>query len=71
VTPLRTEPIAILGGGVITPIGADLDSFWAGLLAGGDGISTIERFAVDDLKVGRGGEIKRLPPRPEIGRAHV
>jgi 3-oxoacyl-[acyl-carrier-protein] synthase II len=27
-----------------------------------DGISTIERFAVDDLRVGRGGEIKALRP---------
>jgi len=58
---VRTEPVAILGAGVVTPIGADLDSFWSALLAGADGISTIERFRVDDLKVPRGGEIKTLP----------
>jgi 3-oxoacyl-(acyl-carrier-protein) synthase len=50
-----------VGAGVVTPIGGDLDSFWSGLLTGVDGITTIERFRVDDLKVPRGGEIKKLP----------
>ena len=45
-----------------TPVGLDLDAFWSGLLAGTDGISAIERFATADLRVGRGGEIKKLPP---------
>jgi 3-oxoacyl-[acyl-carrier-protein] synthase II len=45
---------------VVTPIGADLDQFWSGLVTGSDGISTIERFPVGDLRVGRGGEIKKL-----------
>ncbi|HEV8614889.1 MAG TPA: beta-ketoacyl-[acyl-carrier-protein] synthase family protein [Methylomirabilota bacterium] len=57
---LRAEPVSVLAAGVITPIGADLDAFWAGLIGGADGISTIERFRVDDLRVGRGGEIKKL-----------
>jgi 3-oxoacyl-[acyl-carrier-protein] synthase II len=52
-----------VAAGVVTPIGGDLESFWSGLLTGVDGISTIERFRVDDLKVGRGGEIKKLPER--------
>jgi 3-oxoacyl-(acyl-carrier-protein) synthase len=59
--PLRTEPVAILTAGVVTPIGLDLDAFWSGLLAGNEGLSAIERFPVADLKVGRGGEIKKLP----------
>jgi 3-oxoacyl-(acyl-carrier-protein) synthase len=58
---MRAEPVAIVAAGVVTPIGADLDAFWSGLLEGRDGISTIERFRVDDLRVGRGGEIKQLP----------
>jgi 3-oxoacyl-[acyl-carrier-protein] synthase II len=57
---LRAEPVAIVAAGVVTPIGADLDSFWSALVAGRDGISTIERFRVDDLRVPRGGEIKRV-----------
>ena len=56
----RVDPVAIVAAGVVTPIGPDLDSFWSGLVEGRDGISTIERFRVDDLRVGRGGEIKRL-----------
>lgn len=46
---------------MVTPIGADLDTFWSALESGQDGITRIERFAVDDLRVGRGGEIKKLP----------
>jgi len=66
--PLRPEPVAILAAGVVTPIGDDLDAFWSGLLTGANGISTIERFAVSDLRVGRGGEIKKLPSGDERGR---
>src|SRR6266851_2166782 len=58
---MRVDPVAIVAGGVVTPIGADLDTFWAGLVDGRDGISTIERFRVDDLRVGRAGEIKHVP----------
>jgi 3-oxoacyl-(acyl-carrier-protein) synthase len=52
----------VVAAGVATPMGLDLDSFWSGLLAGSDGLSAIERFPVSDLRVGRGGEIKKLPP---------
>ncbi len=58
---------------MITPIGHDLDAFWSGLVTGADGISNIERFPVGDLRVGRGGEIKKLRTpaglRPDGGRA--
>ncbi len=56
----RPERVAIVAAGVCTPIGQDLDAFWSGLLTGADGISGIERFPVTDLRVGRGGEIKKL-----------
>ena len=58
---MRVDPVAIVAAGVVTPIGADLDAFWSGLVDGRDGISTIERFRVDDLRVGRAGEIKEIP----------
>jgi 3-oxoacyl-(acyl-carrier-protein) synthase len=58
---LRPEPIAIVAAGVVTPVGLDLDAFWSGLLAGAHGLSAIERFTTADLRVGRGGEIKKLP----------
>src|SRR5262249_59172039 len=56
----RAERIAVTAAGVVTPIGQDLDTFWSALLTGADGISTIERFPVGDLRVGQGGEIKKL-----------
>ena len=62
---MRAEPVAIVAAGAVTPVGMDVDSFWSGLLTGADGISTIERFRVDDLKIPRGGEIKKLPDRTE------
>src|SRR6266446_4220460 len=65
---VRPEPVAILAAGVVTPIGGDLDAFWTGLLTGASGISTIERFPVGDLRVQRGGEIKKLPSGGESAR---
>ena len=56
----RTSAVAVVAAGVATPLGLDLDSFWSALCTGVDGISAIERFRVDDLRVGRGGEIKKL-----------
>jgi 3-oxoacyl-(acyl-carrier-protein) synthase len=53
-------PIAVTGAGVVTPIGQDLDGFWASLVTGVSGITDIERFPVADLRVARGGEIKKL-----------
>jgi len=54
------ERITITAAGVVTPIGLDLDAFWSGLVTGASGISRIERFPVDDLRVQRGGEIKKV-----------
>ncbi len=60
---------------MVTPIGHDLDAFWSGLVTGANGISTIERFPVADLRVPRGGEIKKLRApegaRPEGCRASL
>jgi 3-oxoacyl-[acyl-carrier-protein] synthase II len=60
-TRVRAAPrIAIAAAGVATPIGQDVEAFWSSLLTGASGISQIERFPVADLRVGRGGEIKKL-----------
>jgi 3-oxoacyl-[acyl-carrier-protein] synthase II len=56
----RAERIAIAAAGVVTPIGQDVEAFWSSLLTGASGITPIERFPVGDLRVGRGGEIKKL-----------
>jgi len=68
----RVSPIAITGAGVVAAVGRDLDGFWAGLVTGASGISEIERFPVGDLRVTRGGEVKKLRaeiPRPSPGGA--
>jgi 3-oxoacyl-[acyl-carrier-protein] synthase II len=67
-TRLRAEPVSLVAAGAVTPFGADVDAFWSGLVTGSDGISAIERFPVDDLRVGRGGEIKKLRPLPAARR---
>ena len=54
------ERIAIVAAGVVTPIGQDLDAYWSALVTGVSGISRIERFPVGDLRVARGGEIKKI-----------
>lgn len=56
----RNERIAITGIGVVSPIGQGVEAYWSSLQAGVCGISPITRFPVDDLRVGRGGEIKAL-----------
>jgi 3-oxoacyl-[acyl-carrier-protein] synthase II len=60
VSPRAAEPVAVTGAGVVSPIGQDLDAFWAGLVTGVSGIAEIERFPVADLRVTRGGEVKKL-----------
>jgi len=69
------RPVAITGAGVVTAIGQDLDSFWAGLVTGVSGISEIEGFPVSDLRVTRGGEIKKLrrdvPVAPSVGHGRA
>jgi 3-oxoacyl-[acyl-carrier-protein] synthase II len=61
-------PIAVVAAGVATPVGLDLETFWSGLVTGVDGTSRIERFDVADLRVGRGGEIKKLAPLAHASR---
>jgi len=60
VADVLRAPVAVVAAGVATPLGLDLETFWSGLVTGVDGIGPIERFAVADLRVGRGGEIKKL-----------
>jgi 3-oxoacyl-[acyl-carrier-protein] synthase II len=52
--------IAITGMGVVSPIGPGVEAYWAGLLGGVSGITSIEHFPTHDMRVGRGGEVKKL-----------
>jgi 3-oxoacyl-[acyl-carrier-protein] synthase II len=52
--------IAITGMGVVSPIGQGVEAYWAGLVGGVAGITPIEHFPTHDMRVGRGGEVKKL-----------
>ncbi len=54
------ERVVIAAAGVVTPIGQDLEAFWSSLVTGASGISQIERVPVADLRVQRGGEVKKI-----------
>jgi 3-oxoacyl-[acyl-carrier-protein] synthase II len=60
VTAAGARPAVIVAAGAVTPLGAGLPALWSGLIAGIDATSPIERFDVSDLRVGRGGEIKKI-----------
>src|SRR5215510_14795429 len=54
------ERVSVVAAGVVTPIGQDLEAFWSSLVTGVSGISQIERVPVADLRVQRGGEVKKV-----------
>lgn len=53
-----TRRLVITGMGAITPIGNDVSSYWAALLAGKCGISHITRFDVSKLPVKIAAEVR-------------
>ena len=50
--------VVITGMGAVTPIGVGVDKFWASLVEGKGGISTIEKFDLEGQTVTIAGEIK-------------
>src|SRR5262245_11796585 len=57
---MPAERVVVEAAGVVTPMGQDLEAFWTAHVTGVSGVSQIERFPVADLRVARGGEIKKL-----------
>ncbi len=54
--------VVITGMGAVTPLAADLNSYWDRLLAGKSGIGLIEQIDTKEFKVKIGGEIKNWHP---------
>src|SRR5262245_13735513 len=54
------ERVTVVAAGAVTPVGPDLEAFWSALVTGVSGISQIERVPVADLRVQRGGEVKKM-----------
>jgi nodulation protein E len=52
--------------GVVTPIGLDVPEFWAGVREGRCGVSALEGFPLDDLKILIAAQIKNFDPKARL-----
>ena len=59
--PVR-EPVVITGLGLITPLGSQIDTFWAALLAGRSGVRRVSQFDPTGLPCQIAGEIRDFDP---------
>ncbi|WP_423142089.1 beta-ketoacyl-ACP synthase II [Parablastomonas sp. CN1-191] len=50
--------VVVTGLGLVTPLGADVETTWSNLIAGKSGIAPITRFDVSDQKAKIAGEVK-------------
>jgi 3-oxoacyl-[acyl-carrier-protein] synthase II len=55
-TPMRR--VVVTGLGLVTPLGGDVETTWANLIAGKSGIAALTRFDVTEHKAKIGGEVK-------------
>lgn len=60
--------VVITGMGIVSPLGNDVQTFWANLKCGVCGIDTISSFDASDLSVKVAGEVKNFDPA-EFGMA--
>jgi 3-oxoacyl-[acyl-carrier-protein] synthase II len=63
--------VVITGLGLISPLGADVESSWAGLKAGRSGIGPITRFDPSALETKIAGEVKDFDPLQYLDRKEV
>jgi 3-oxoacyl-[acyl-carrier-protein] synthase II len=55
---MHMRRVVITGIGLVTPLGADVETTWANLIAGKSGIGTITRFDASNQKCTIAGEVK-------------
>ena len=58
--------VVVTGLGAVTPVGNDVPTTWASLVAGRSGIGPITLFDASDLAVGIAGEVKGFDPAATI-----
>jgi len=63
---LSKRRVVVTGLGIVSPVGHDVASAWAAILAGKSGIGTITRFDTSSFPVHFGGEIRDLNLEPYI-----
>ncbi len=61
-----TRRVVVTGLGVITPIGENVDEFWAGMKEGKSGVSPLGGFPLDDLKILIAAQIKNFDPKERL-----
>ena len=61
---LSKRRVVITGLGIVSPVGNDVASAWAAIVAGRSGIAVIERFDTSNFSTHFGGEIKTLDLEP-------
>jgi nodulation protein E len=62
----ETRRVVVTGMGVVTPIGQDVESFWAAMKRGQCGVSPLGGFPLDDLKILIAAQIKDFDPRARL-----
>lgn len=58
--------VVVTGMGVVTPIGFNVDDFWASLRAGKSGVTELGNFPIDDLKILIAAQIKDYDPKVRL-----
>lgn len=63
--------VVVTGLGLVTPVGNDVESSWAGLTAGRSGIGNIESFDASDYDYPIAGELKGFNPEDYVDRKQL
>ena len=63
--------VVVTGMGAITPVGNDIDTMWANMLAGVNGVEKITSFDTSDLKVHLAGTVKNFEPEKYRSEEHT
>lgn len=63
--------VVVTGMGAITPVGNDIDTMWANMLVGVNGVEKITSFDTSDLKVHLAGTVKNFEPEKYIEKREL
>lgn len=63
--------VVVTGMGAITPVGNDVETMWANMLAGVNGVEKITSFDTSDLKVHLAGTVKNFEPEKYIEKREL
>lgn len=58
--------VVVTGIGAVTPIGHTVEEMWAGMKAGKSGVSPLDGFPLDDLKILIAAQIRNFDPRARL-----